>query len=653
MLVMKFYEVWVSSLSFHGKEPLTYSSEAAVSVGTIVTVPLQNKLVPGIIKSEVNKPKFATKSLSFIAQPAKTTPQQIKLMQWLSDYYPAPLGQITSLFIPTNIDTKSRISGKTDKPAKTSTLKPQTLPPLTKDQTNALNQIESKPGKSVILHGDTGTGKTRVYIELAKKCLEKNKSALILTPEIGLTPQLVETFSKSFPGQTEVTHSNLSPAKKRDTWLSIANREKPVIIIGPRSALFMPINNLGLIVVDEFHDSAYKQESAPHYQTTRVAAQLSKLCNARLILGSATPNVADYYTFEQKSLPIIRMTSLAISNTNDEKDINIIPIMGRENFTRSAWLSNALLDKIQTALNDGNQSLVFLNRRGSARVVMCQVCGWQALCPKCDIPLTYHGDIHKLRCHTCGYKSAAPSSCPECKAADIIFKSTGTKAICEELTRIFPRAKVVRFDSDNLKNERLDQNYQDIVDGNVDILVGTQMLTKGLDLPKLAVVGVVTADTALFFPDYTAEEITYQQLNQVVGRVGRGHAAGSVIIQTYYPENPALEAIVDKNYSLFYQQQISERERFLFPPFSYVLKLVCGRKSYAAAEKACRNLHTFISTLPLSAELIGPSPSFKQKQNNIHYWQLVVKSKEREALTSIIKQLPAQVSYDIDPTNLL
>jgi primosomal protein N' (replication factor Y) len=647
---MEYYEIWVASASFHGKEPLTYGSEASLNIGEIVKIPIQKTHSIGIVNKRVSKPKFATKNISEINEKPRIPQHHLDLIRWLSVYYPAPIGQIVTLFVPQNIDTKNRLIGSD----KNSDLENKLIKPpeLTPQQSEAVQEI-SETESPVILHGDTGTGKTRVYIEIAMQKLDSGKSSIILTPEIGLTPQLIKSFSDVFGDRVILVHSNLTPAQKRNVWLKCALSEEPQIVVGPRSALFMPVKNLGLIVIDEFHDGAYKQEQAPHYQTSRVAAKLSKLTDAALILGSATPSVSDYYAFETKKLPIIRMTETATKNNKKETDISIIKINDRACFTNSFWLSNELIDSIRESLNAGQQSLLFLNRRGSARVAMCQKCGWQALCPKCDIPMTYHGDIHRLRCHTCGYKTTAPGVCPDCNSADIEFKGIGTKSIFSEVERLFPNARVARFDSDNDKKENLTSRYKDVKSGEIDILVGTQTLTKGLDLPKLSVVGVITADTALFFPDYTAEELTYQQISQVVGRVGRGHQDSKVIIQTYYPENPALKSIVNKNYSLFYSQQILERKKFNFPPYFYVLKINCGRKSSKNAENSINKLNTLIRDLPLVIDVVGPSPSFKHKQNDKYYWQLIIKAKKREHLTSVIGHLPANFSYDIDPTNLL
>ncbi len=645
---MNYYEIWVSSQAFHGSEPLTYASELLFEIGDVVSVPLQRKRVIGFVVGKVGKPTFNTKSVEPLPEPARIPSQLVELFKWMQTYYPAPSGQIASLLLPSSLDQKARAKVGSENTQQ----KPKSLPPLTKAQTKALNAIRSS-SSSVLLHGDTGSGKTRVYIELARDALHNDKSAIVLTPEISLTPQLVAEFTAQFPNQTLVMHSHLTPAERRKVWLLVAKATTPLIVIGPRSALFAPLKKVGLVVIDEAHDQAYKQEQPPHYLASRVAAMLANIHGAQLVLGSATPSVADYFTFESKQLPIVRMEGSAISNVEQPTDIAIVDIKNRDQFKESAWLSTDMIQAIRFALDRGLQSLVFLNRRGSARIVMCQNCGWQALCPRCDVPLTYHGDQHKLICHTCGHRASSPSSCPECTAIEISYKSIGTKAVSEELRRLFPEARVERFDSDNLKSERLDQNHNAVSSGEIDILVGTQILTKGLDLPKLAVVGIVAADTALSFPDYTAEETTFQQLSQVIGRVRRGHQSGKVIIQTFYPENMALKAAVDKNYSLFYKQQILEREKFLFTPFSYLLKLVCSRKSSASAEKVAQSLHTFLSTLPLSIEIIGPSPAFKPKQYDKYYWQIVVKAKKRDQLISIISQLPAQISYDIDPINLL
>jgi primosomal protein N' (replication factor Y) (superfamily II helicase) len=299
-------------------------------------------------------------------------------------------------------------------------------------------------------------------------------------------------------------------------------------------------------------------------------------------------------------------------------------------------------------LNRDGQSLVFLNRRGTARLVLCHNCGWQAVCPRCDLPLTYHGDSHTLRCHTCGFQETAPAACPTCHSTDIIFKSIGTKTLVNELQHLFPKARIMRFDSDTKKSERLETHYNAVRSGKVDILVGTQMLSKGLDLPNLELLGVVLADTSLSFPDYTAEERTFQMLTQVLGRVGRGHRQGKVIIQSHNPESPIIQAAIHKDYESFYQAQLLERKTYDFPPFCYLLKLSCSRASQASAKKAAVQLTEKLSATRQDIRITGPSPAFIEKNNNKYVWQIIVRAKDRQELIKVVKQLPANWTYDLD-----
>jgi primosomal protein N' (replication factor Y) len=643
---MYFYEIWVSSQRYHGDKPLTYSSEESLMSGAVVTVPLGKQAVLGIIFKPVSKPDFATKPITKVVSTTSIPEQLLKLHTWLMDYYPGPSGLITQLFLPSSLGTNARAK-KENEPSTETSIK---LPKLTDEQTAVIGKIQAHKG-SFLLHGETGSGKTRVYIELAKTTFKEKKSVLVLTPEIGLTPQLVNTFEQTFPDQVITVHSTQTPAERRDSWLRIHQSDHPLVVIGPRSALFTPLKDIGLIVVDEAHDSAYKQEQMPYYQATRVAARLGFLHDARLVLGTATPLVHDYYTFTAKDLPILRMKETATASS--ESSVEVVDLKDREQFTRSPWLSNALIRQIEAALNNNTQSLVFLNRRGTARLVICQNCGWQAMCPRCDLPLTYHGDHHHLRCHTCGYTTTPPAICPTCSSSDIKFKSVGTKTIVDEVTRLFPKAIVQRFDSDTKKADRLEQHYDAIKEGKIDILVGTQMLSKGLDLPRLAVVGVVVADTSLYFPDYTAEERTFQMLQQVMGRVGRGHTKGQIVVQSYYPDSPTIQAAVQKNYDAFYEAQLKERELYRFPPYYFVLKIGVDRASQSAASKVAQDLSASLLKAGLAIELSGPSPAFVEKNAGRYHWQIIVKAKQRSELIKAIKMLPKNCSYDIDPSNLL
>lgn len=650
MMRMRYYEVWVASQRYHSEKPLTYASESRIKPGTIVIVSLQRKNVVAVVVKHTQKPSFNTKQVLRIVSETPLPKQSLELILWLKDYYPAPFGQIVSTIVPGNLVAQSRIRPEISKTIKTDDTH---LPPLTKEQKRALEIIHTKNPASILLHGDTGTGKTRVYIERAMESINRGQSVLLLTPEIGLTPQLALTCELIFPDQTVVLHSRMTATSRRNTWLRILESKGPLIIVGPRSALFAPMKNVGLVVIDESHETSYKQEQAPHYQTSRVGAKLAELHKAQLILGSATPLVSDYFVFSEKKLPIIRMRQQAMNHDFGEPKKIIIDLKNRKLFNRSIWLSETLIDAMKTALKNHQQSLVFLNRRGTARVVICQSCGWQPKCPNCDLPLTYHGDNYSFRCHTCGFAEKSFSNCPNCHSSDILFSSIGTKTIVAEIERLFPGAKIARFDSDTHKSLSLERQYDSIKDGSIDILVGTQMLGKGLDLPKLSVVGIVSADTSLFFPDYTSEERTFQLITQAIGRVHRGHMAGTAIIQSYNPLSALIESAVNKDFESLYELQINERKLYKFPPFRYLLKLSCSRASSLIAKQACEKLRSNLVSLYPSIEIDEPCPPFIEKSNGKFHWQLVIRAKRRQVLSDIIRQLPASWTYDIDPMNLL
>ncbi len=665
-----YYEVLVASGLYHGQTPLTYHARETLPVGALVLVPMQKRAVAGVVVSKVrDTPTFKTRDI-LEAYPLPPLPRQlIRLAEWLRGFYPAPLGATLNQILPGAIPLKTI----NDTPGLSTAAAPtlDTLPLLSTDQQKTLTAI-TKPD-TYILHGDTGTGKTRIYIELAARCIGNGSSAIILTPEIGLTSQLAANFGSIFGDRVVVIHSAMTPKARQQAWLKISKSTTPLIVIGPRSALFSPLDHIGLIVIDEAHEPAYKQEQAPHYHASRVAARLAQEHNAILILGSATPSVSDYYFATEKHKPILRMTvsakthqaaKVAPGRSQNPVSTTVVDLTDRSNFGRSQYLSTALLKSIGTSLSRGEQSLLYLNRRGTARVILCNSCGWQATCPHCDLPLTYHHDSHRLQCHTCGYTQTTPTSCPDCHNTDIVFKVAGTKAIEAEVARLYPNARMMRFDTDNKKADRFEQHYDAILRGDIDILIGTQLLAKGLDLPLLSTLGVVIADTSLTFPDYTSEERTFQLLSQVIGRVGRGHVGRSgepiaqrVVVQTYAPDRPIIKAALARDYRAFYSQEIEERRSFHFPPFYHTLKLSCRRASSNSAERACEQFLYSLEKRPLPLLIEGPMPSFHARIEGKYEWQIVIKSRQRTALLRVIELLKTDAksgwTYDIDPTNLL
>ncbi len=643
---MHFYEVFVAEPRYQKLEPLTYQSDEVLGRGALVSVPYGNKTSAGFVLAKVSQPKFKTKSIHEKLSHQRLPEAIINLHEWLLSYYPASSGAITQLFVPSVIKRPKSLSLTAGR------YKAKSLPQLTKEQSQALDSISNSKQKTFLIHGETGSGKTRLYLERAKTHLESGKSIIILTPEISLVPQMKQVFAEQFGNKVIEMHSGLTKTKRNKHWLQILESTEPLIIVGTRSATFVPLADVGLIVVDEMHEPAYKQESAPRYNALRAAGKRAQIQSAEILYGSATPPVIEHYLAEQTKVSILRLTKTARDSSDTVR--SLVDLKDKNLFSRHSYLSDPLVNALEKRMKSNQQSLLFLNRRGTARQILCQECGWQALCPKCDLPLTLHADKHHIRCHTCGYQTKPPYACPVCNSSNILYRSLGTKALAEDLQRLFPDAKIKRFDTDNLSADTLARNFDSVLSGEVDILVGTQMLGKGLDLPHLTLVGIVNADTSLHMPDFSSAERSYQLLHQAIGRVGRGHADGEVIIQTYQPENPLLTAAIKQDWQQLYQHELSERQQFLFPPFCYLLKLTVSRRTSESAEQYTGKLYRHIRSLGLAIDVQNPVPSFYERSHGKYNWQLIVKARNRQLLVDIVKSLPAgDYVYDLDPSNLL
>jgi primosomal protein N' (replication factor Y) len=645
---MRYYEILVADSRFRGEAPLTYCFEGKLALMGVVTVPLRARMVTGFVIKEVGKPNFTTKPIKNLVSATPLPAYCIKLAEWMSQYYACSLGEALRQFAPSRPAIRKTGTGQE------LYMEPSQLElnsPLTKDQLSAVKEITNSPSTTVMLHGHTGTGKTRVYLELAHKTLNEGKSVLLLTPEISLTPQLANAARKSLGNRVVVLHSQLTQAERKRIWLNILAAKEPMVIVGPRSALFSPVHSLGLIVLDESHEPAYKQDQSPRYHAVRVASQIGTLTGAKVVLGSATPSLTDYYVAEKHNA-VVNMQQRAIGG-DDKVQTQVIDLKDRSDFTSSRYLSKQLVESIKQNLNAKKQVMIYLNRRGSARLILCNKCGWQLLCPNCDIPLVYHGDNHSVRCHICGHFGIPPTACPQCQNPDIIYKSVGTKALIEEVIRLFPGRRIQRFDSDNATGERLHELYDKLHRGEIDILVGTQLLAKGLDLPRLGLVGIISAETSLSLPDYSSEERAFQLLYQVIGRVGRGHGKGEVILQSYEPESIVVKAAVDRSWEEFYNYALKERRQYRFPPFSYLMQLTCKRATLKGAEQASARLKKQLAAQKLPAEIIGPVACFYSRRGKYYYWQIVLKSKQRQHLLELAKLVPQDWSINLDPINLL
>lgn len=626
------------------KAAFTYHSSNSLVIGSIVQIPAGRILTYGVVLEKVSRPIFETRGVVKLIFSKPIPKPLLKTASWISDYYAVHLGLALQTIIPNHLEKTRRRQKTINYP-----LRERTNILLNNHQLAALEQINTSAAGTNLLHGVTGSGKTQVYIEAAKLQATKNRSSIILVPEIALTPQLVAEFSKHFDNLI-LSHSAMTEAQRFFAWTKALNSSSPAVIIGPRSALFLPIDKVGLIVVDECHEQTYKQEQSPRYLALRAASVLANHHSAKLILGSATPNVADYFLAKTRQLSILNLPKPAIESA--KVDVQIVDLKLRDNFKKHHFLSNALLEQIEKALSEKKQVLLFHNRRGTAPNTICTSCGWVAICQKCFLPLTLHADHHKLICHLCGMWQNITPSCPECSQPAIIFKGIGTKMIENEVSKLFPKATIGRFDADSKQKDALHNHYQNIYDGKIDILVGTQILTKGLDLPHLTVVGIIQADNGLLLPDYQANERVFQLIYQVIGRVGRSKHNGQVVIQTFQPDNPIIKMAAQRDYINFYNNELTLRQKNNLPPFTYLLKMVCSYKTERSAINASQRLAKTLRKKQ-QVEVLGPTPAFYERLGGNFRWQIIVKSNRRHVLVDIAKGLPSGWQFDLDPLSLL
>lgn len=646
---MYYYEVAPTQIVRNGVDSFTYSSEDRLSVGHIVRVSVGKKLMTGLIVTTVTKPSFDVKPIESLVESTLIPVPLVELSQWISNYYSTPLASTLQTILPAGAHKKRRDISRPNGVKQ----RERTNFVLNEAQLSAVRTIESSGIGTTLLHGVTGSGKTAVYIELAKRHIEAGRSVVVLVPEIALTSQLVAEFSQHF-ADVLLTHSRQTEAERHDVWKEALRSDHARVVIGPRSALFMPVRDIGLIVIDEAHEPTYKQEQSPRYNALRAAHYLAERSQARLVLGSATPSVVDYYLAESTGRPIIRMAKPAVPSAY-KPAVQMVDMTKRTHFKRHRFLSDQALAQIEQDIASGKQVLVFHNRRGSAPTTLCEQCGWQAGCPRCFVPLTLHADQHEMRCHICNFNSRVPTSCPECGNASIVHKGIGTKLIESELRRLFPKMNIARFDGDSSSDETVEARYDQLYNGTIDIIIGTQVIAKGLDLPKLHTVVVIQGDAGLSLPDYTSAERTFQLLAQVVGRVGRTAHQTNVIVQSYQPTHPAITLGLAQDYAGFYELALQQRRRSHFPPFTYLLKLQCSYKTEAAAIRNAQALaKTLRSVLPADTQLLGPTPSFYERAGGTYRWQLVLKSPKRSHLTDALAHLPPKNwHYELDPISLL
>jgi len=513
-------------------------------------------------------------------------------------------------------------------------------------------------GGVFLLHGVTGSGKTEVYLQALAETVKMGKRGIVLVPEIALTPQTIERFAARFPGRVAVLHSQLSLGEQFDEWQRIRDGKFDVVI-GPRSAVFAPQPNLGLIVIDEEHEWTYKQpDKSPRYHTRHVALKLAELAGAVVVLGSATPDVESYYRAQKGDYKLLQLPGRVTPREGTAlPQVEVVDMREELKAGIRSLFSRSLAEAISQAVTSNEQVILFLNRRGAATFIQCRSCGFVLRCKRCDVPLTYHLTEDKLVCHQCNYHMPVPQSCPRCGRRSLKFLGLGTQKLEQEAGYNFPTARLLRWDTDVTRGRHShDEILGKFRRHQADILIGTQMVAKGLDLPLVTLVGVVSADTALNLPDFRAGERTFQLLSQVAGRAGRGVKGGKVIIQTYTPEHYAIQAAAKHDYAAFYNKEVEYRLELRNPPFTHLAcltyshtnDLLCQRE----AERMKRSLSQKIDAEGVAdIEIIGPAPAFIHRRRGRFRWQLILRGWELSEFLSPVP-LPQGWVVDVDPVGL-
>ncbi|HUY75653.1 MAG TPA: primosomal protein N' [Ktedonobacterales bacterium] len=549
------------------------------------------------------------------------------------------------------------------------------------------SETAGESARVCLLHGVTGSGKTEVYLQALAHVIAQGKRGLALVPEIALTPQAMARFAGRFPGRVALLHSGLTSAERLDEWRRIRTGQVDVVL-GSRSALFAPIEDLGLIIVDEEHESAYKQDRSPTYHARDVAVRLGALTGATVVLGSATPAVESYWRATTGEYTLIELTERAgphpypspvrgrgalrapAASAGEGGDgyvapelppVTIVDLRAELRAGATSVLSGALQRALHETLERREQAILFLNRRGSASCVMCRECGYVARCEHCDVSLTYHATESALICHYCGNQTAAPQVCPLCWSASIRYFGLGSERVEATVKRMFPAARVLRWDRDTARTRQAhEQLLRAFAERRADILVGTQMIAKGLDLPGVTLVGVVSADTALFLPDFRANERAFQLLTQVAGRAGRGATAGRVLMQTFNPEHFCIQAAAQHDYHTFCAAELSARRQYGYPPFRRFVKLTYEHADrYSAQIEAttlAERLERLIRALGLpETDLVGPAPAFMERLRGRYRWQIILRGADPIPVLRALEadDLPRGWSIDIDPASSL
>ena len=533
---------------------------------------------------------------------------------------------------------------------------------ITTDVIETLRNTDRRP-RAILVQGVTGSGKTEIYLRAVEECLALGRQAVVMVPEISLTPQTIERFASRFPGKVAVLHSGLSDGQRYDQWWAIKEGRYP-IVVGSRSSVFAPVPNPGLLILDEEHEWTYKQnDTSPRYHARDVAMQLGRMTGAVTLLGSASPDIVSHFRglrgeYRLHTLPdrLNRQSdgSVAVASL---PDVEIVDMRDELRDGNTGIFSRALESEIEICLGHGKQAILFLNRRGTASQMQCRSCGHRISCRSCDVPLTYHRAIQRLLCHYCGRRRRMPRSCPECLGYRLSFYGIGTQSVAEEVERLFPNARTLRWDRDATRYPReYEATLSGFRNGDADILIGTQMIAKGLHLPGVTLVGVALADVGLSIPDFKSSERTFQLLCQVAGRAGRGDETGKVIFQTYQPESYAIERAAAQDYEGFYSAEMRYRREHNNPPFSRLIRLVHSHTNNATCESRAVKLAEELRSARRNAdmaniEILGPTPPYPARLRGRYRWHIVLRGRDPRTLLDMTP-IPQGWTVDVDPVTL-
>ncbi|MBD5806668.1 primosomal protein N' [Limosilactobacillus walteri] len=533
---------------------------------------------------------------------------------------------------------------------------------LNAEQQLAVNEINAAIDKhdsqTFLLQGVTGSGKTEVYLQAIANALKQGKTALMLVPEISLTPQIVNRVRRRFGSKVAVLHSSLSNGERYDEWRRIERGEAQVVV-GARSAIFAPLKNLGIIILDEEHESSYKQDESPRYHAREVAKWRGNYNNAPVVLGSATPSLESRARAIKKVYHLLRLEHRV--NKQPLPPIKVVDMREEVKKYGESNFSHSLLEKLDQRLQKREQSILMLNRRGFSSFMMCRDCGTVLKCPNCDISLTLHMDTHTMKCHYCGHEEPIPYECPSCHSRKIRYYGTGTEKVEQELHQLLPQARIIRMDVDTTKRKGMHAKLlRQFGQHQADILLGTQMIAKGLDFPNVTLVGVLNADTGLGLPDFRASERTFDLLSQVSGRAGRADKQGDVVIQTYNPEHYAIQDAKKHDYDLFFNQEMALRHQAGYPPYYYTVRLMASHPEEAQAAKAMAQIYEQLKKgISSSTIILGPTPRAIARMKRRYYYQIVIKYKQDPQLHNLLFEIlhdtqshgykDVQISIDPDP----